>query len=160
MKKTLLHVGCGNDYQEGFINSDQRSEWKGKKLKLDKVMPLGGLWPYEDNSVDGVVGMHVFQQLTWRELITAFQEIYRILKPGGVLRMGVPLVDMPEYTLEYLLGWNNINLLSFDILERVLRYRIGFKGIIQCEYQETKVPEFKKVDNRKDRGTAYIEIIK
>lgn len=158
--KKLLHVGAGGLYYEGFENSDMRREWKGKVLKLDQVFPLGGIWPYEDASVDGVVGMHVFQQLTWRELVMAFQEIYRVLKPGGVLRMGVPLVEMREYSLDYLLGWNNITLLSFDLLSQVLVNRIGFAKLEERRYQETAIPEFKQVDNRRDRGTAYLEATK
>lgn len=158
--KTLLHVGCGTQYFKGFINSDYRMEWKGNSLKLDKVMPLGGLWPYEDSSVDGIVGMHVFQQLTWRELVIAFQEAHRVLKPGGVLRMGVPLVDMEEYSLDYLLGWNNITLLSFGLLDEVLRARIGFATVIHTPYKQSLIPELAQVDNRRDRGTAYIEAIR
>lgn len=158
--KLLLHVGSGGIYFEGLENSDMRREWKGKVLKLDRVLPLGGLWPYTDASVDGVVGMHVFQQLTWRELTMAFQEIHRVLKPGGVLRMGVPMVELEEYTLDYLLGWNNITLFSYELLKKVLVDRIGFAQMYECEYQKTIMPEFKQVDNRKDRGTKYYECLK
>jgi ubiquinone/menaquinone biosynthesis C-methylase UbiE len=155
----LLHVGCANRYYEGFINSDMRAEWKGKAHKLDLQMNLGEPWPYEDESVDGIVGMHVFQQLYWRNLLVAFREAYRVLKPGRALRMGCPMVEIEDRSLDYLLGWNNINLFSFDLLERVLR-RIGFTQIKNCEYQETSIEEFKQIDNRKDRGTWYIEAIK
>jgi hypothetical protein len=64
--KLLLHVGCANRYCEGFVNSDMRTEWKGKPHKLDLVMDMTEPWPYDDESVDGIVGMHVFQQLDWR----------------------------------------------------------------------------------------------
>lgn len=160
MEKKLLHVGAANRYYEGFINSDKMTHWKGRKYKLDAVMPLGEPWPYKNKSIDGIVGMHVFQQLSWRELVVAFREAYRVLKPGGVLRMGCPMVEHNKYDLDYLLGWNNINLFSFDLLERVLVDRIGFSKIDNCDYQVTAIEEFKKIDNRKDRGTWYIEAIK
>lgn len=156
----LLHVGAANRYYEGFINSDKMTEWKGKKYKLDAVMSLGEPWPYQDASVDGIVGMHVFQQLTWRELLVAFREAYRVLKPGGIFRMGCPMVEMEDKALGWLLGWNNINLFSYDLLCRVLVDRLGFSQLKECKYQETKMPEFKQIDNRKDRGTMYIEAIK
>lgn len=158
--KILLHVGSGGLYYKGFINSDMRTEWKGKKHKLDKVMPLGEPWQYADESVDGIIGMHVFQQLSWRELVVAFREAYRVLKPKGIIRMGVPMIEIKDKSLDYLLGWNNINLFSYDLLEKVLIERIGFSKIKKCEYKETAIEEFKQIDNRKDRGTIYLEICK
>jgi len=156
----LLHVGCANLYYEGFINSDFRTEWKGKPFKLDEVMDLGKPWPYKDKSVDGIVGMHVFQQLTWRELVVAFREAYRVLRNGGILRMGVPMVEIMEKDLDYLLGWNNINLFSYDLLKRVLVDRIGFRLFLQRDYQNSTILEFARVDNRPGRGTLYFEAIK
>ena len=156
----LLHVGCANRYYEGFENSDKMTSWKGRKYKLDRVMPLGEPWPHKDKSVDGIVGMHVFHQLSWRELVVAFREAYRVLKPGGVLRMGLPMVEIIDRDLDYLLGWNNINLFSFDLLERVLVERIGFRSIENCDYQKTAIEEFKQIDNRRNRGTWYIECVK
>lgn len=136
------------------------TEWKGKKHTLDVVMPLGEPWPYENESVDGIVGMHVFQQLTWRELVVAFREAYRVLKIGGVLRMGCPMVEIMGRDLDYILGWNNINLFSFDLLHMVLVDRIGFISFKKCEYQQTAMPEFRIIDNRQNRGTWYLEAIK
>lgn len=157
--KTLLHVGAANRYYEGFINSDMRTHWKEKAYKLDLVMNLGEIWPYEDESVDGIVGMHVFQQLTWRELLVAFSEAKRVLKKGGILRMGCPMVEMEDRALGWLLGWNNINLFSYDLLRMVLVDRFGFQ-MRRRAYQDTDMPEFKQVDNRPDRGTWYFECVK
>lgn len=160
MDKKFLHIGCANRYYEGFENSDKMTGWKGKKYKLDRVMELGKPWPHKDNSVDGIVSMHVMQQLSWRELVVAFREAYRVLKPGGVMRMGCPMVEVEYKTLDYLLGWNNINLFSFDLLGKVLVGRIGFSSFNDCGYQDTAISEFKKIDNRNGRGTMYFEAIK
>lgn len=160
MEHLMLHVGCANRYYEGFINSDKMTGWKGKEYKLDLVMPLGEPWPYENESIDGIIGMHVFQQLSWRELVVAFREAYRVLKPRGVLRMGCPMVEIEDKDLDYLLGWNNINLFSFDLLKKVLVDRIGFLELKKCDYQETRIDQFKQIDNRRDRGTHYFEAYK
>lgn len=73
------------------------------------------------------------------------------------MRFGTIMVESNK-ALDYILGWNNINLFSFDLLKRVLKGRIGYKDIKVCEYQETAMPEFKQVDNRAvNRGTFFIE---
>lgn len=156
----LLHIGAANRYYKGFINSDKMTEWKGKKYKLDAVMPLGEPWPYEDESMDGIVGMHVFQQLSWRELLVAFREAKRVLKKGGVLRMGCPMIEIEDRSLDYLLGWNNINLFSKDLLRMVIEDRFGFKKFRERGYGKSRMPELAKLDNRKNRGTLYFDIVK
>lgn len=158
--KKLLHVGAANRYYEGFENSDKMTEWKGKDYKLDCVMELGNAWDMKGESVDGIIGMHVFQQLPWRDLVVCFREAYRVLKLGGVLRMGVPTSDMTDRDLNFLLGWNNVNLLNFEILNDVLVKHIGFTKFAQREYQDSDIEEFKQIDNRKDRGTYYFEAVK
>ena len=154
-----MHVGCANRYYEGFINSDKVEVWKGKKRKLDLVMDLGKPWPYKDESVDGIVGMHVFQQLTWRELLVAFSEAKRVLKKGGVLRIGCPMIEIDK-PLEYLLGWRNINLFSLDLLKTVLVDRIGFRRFRERGYKRSWLPILTIADNRQHRGTLYMDVVK
>jgi len=157
---TLLHVGCANKYHEGFVNSDSRTGWEGKEYKLDEILDLSKPWHYEDDSVDGIVGMHVFQQLTWRELMVAFSEAYRVLKKGCALRIGCPTADMTDRALGWLLGWNNINLFNKEILEQVLVGHVGFSDFRECQYQGSSSKELAKVDNRPHRSTKYFEAIK
>ena len=142
----LLHIGAGNCTHEGFINLRQED------------MDISQPWPYEDGSVDGVISMQVLQQLYWRDLRVALWESYRVLHSGGVMRFGTMLID--DNMLDYVLGWKNINLFSFDLLQRVLE-QIGFRGVAVCEYRESKIKEFAQVDNRPiGRGTSYIECYK
>lgn len=146
--KTLLHIGCGNQRHQGFINTD--------KTEMDISKP----WPYANESVDGIVSMQVLQQLAWRDLIFALNESYRVLKKGGVMRFGTILVESDK-PLDFVLGFKNITLFSFDLLKRVLIDRVGYSSIRICKYRETTVPEFVPVDNRHvGKGTVYIEVIK
>jgi predicted SAM-dependent methyltransferase len=160
MGKRLLHVGCANRYHEGFENSDKMTGWDDKEYKLDRVMPLGEPWPRSNESVDGIVGMHVFQQLPWRELIVCFREAFRVLKPGGVLRMGIPTAEMTGRKLEWLVGWNNVNLLNEQILRDVLVDHIGFKQLRERGFRRSRIKELGKVDNREKRFTKYFEATK
>lgn len=145
--KKLLHIGCGNKRYDGMDNLTQE--------ELDIAKP----WPYKTGSIDGIVSMQVLQQLYWRDLMVAFKEMYRVLKPGGIMRFGTMLVG--NNTAEYALGWKNINLFTFELLKRVLIDEIGFSRISVCNYQETKIEEFKKADDRRNgKGTSYLELIK
>jgi len=143
----LIHIGCRNRKYEGFINTD--------KDEMDITKP----WPYESNSVDGIISMQVFQCLTWKELMFTFSESLRVLKKGGVMRMGVSLMET-NYRLDEVLYGNNINLFSFDLLKNVLIDRIGYSSIKLCKYRETLIPEFAQVDSRSNRGSSYIEVVK
>lgn len=157
----FLHIGCGGDYRKGFVNSDKTLIWKGETRHLDDVFDLGGPWPYESESVDGIVSMHVLQQVDWRGLaFFTFPEALRVLKRGGVMRFGCPMVEIEDKSLEWLLGWNNINLFSEDLLRRVLVGRIGFSEFKECAYRQSAIPELGRLDNRKDRGTRYYEVVK
>lgn len=140
----LLHVGAGNIKHEGLINL--------KKEDLDISKP----WSYETESIDGIVSMQVLQQLNWRDLVVALRESYRVLKKGGVMRFGTLLIE--NEILDYLLGWNNINVFSFDLLTRVLE-EVGFQDIRIRRFRETEQQLFAQVDNRHEHS-SYIECIK
>lgn len=156
----LLNLGCGTDYRTGFVNIDRTTTSPdGKKLKVDLLLELGEAFPYKDGSVDGVVAMHVLQQLGWRDLVSCIREVYRVLKNGGVFRIGCPMVEMAGYDLNYLLGWNNINLFSEQLLVNVFK-RVGFKYLLRRGFGESELPVLAIVDNREDRGTWYFDAIK
>ena len=156
----LLHIGCGNHYHEGFINSDKDDTFPdGSPKKLDVVMDIAKPWSYEDESIDGIISMVVFQCLNWIELYFAFQESYRVLKKGGVMRFGVVLEETSQPVRKFLFG-KNIQVYNFELFRSILISRIGYSSIKLCNYRETTIPEFAKVDCRSARGTSFIEITK
>lgn len=106
MKK--LNLGCGGIRPEGWINTDsslnahlQRLPVIGKPLAkmLHKVsydtnnlryMNLNKRWKFADNSVDIVYSSHTFEHLSLTTTELFLKESFRVLKPGGVLRLVVP----------------------------------------------------------------------
>lgn len=159
--KKILHLGCGGLYQEGYINTDKTdTSPRGKKYKLDLILDISQPWPFEDSTIDGIVSMHVLQQVDWRGLVVALREAHRVLKRGGVMRFGCPMVEITDKPLEYLLGWNNINLFSYGLLKQVLVDRIGFSSFREHWYKRGAMPELYLLDNRHRRGTLYFEVIK
>ena len=64
-----------------------------KRLELDHSQPL----PFADESFDVVyshVALHYFDMVTTEQI---FSEIYRVLKPGGIVSFLVNSVNDPEY---------------------------------------------------------------
>jgi len=76
-KPIRLHLGCGDQHMDGFINIDLRD------CGQDMVWDLTKGIPFPDNSVEEVYSCHFIEHLTDDESIDLFREIYRVLKPKG-----------------------------------------------------------------------------
>lgn len=46
--------------------------------------------PYSDNSVDLIYASHLIAYFDRQEIVPIFQEWFRVLKPGGILRLATP----------------------------------------------------------------------
>lgn len=147
----ILHIGCGpNTFIEGMENTD--------KEEFD-VLSAKAWAEVESNSVDAFVAMHVLQEFPWRNLIAFLDQVRRTLKPGGVLRLGVPHIDSGK-TLQYILSWGNINLFSEEILTKVIEER-GFAAVKKCDFKVTgtDIENITAADNRADE-TLFLEAYK
>jgi hypothetical protein len=60
---------------------------------------------------------------------------------------------------ELALGWNNIVLFTFELLDKVLK-SIGFVHVELSKYRQSSMPEFNATDNRPDKGSSFIEAFK
>ena len=105
--KKYLQLGCGNsDIDKNFINADFFTldffnPFKKKKIHyLDLRYPL----PFKDNSFEGVFTEHTVEHLYASEVDNLIKEVYRVLKPGAILRIIVP--DLKKYVEFY----NNKNI--------------------------------------------------
>lgn len=89
MKK--LHFGCGPHRIDGWENYDR---------DVDLTKPL----PFDDNSVDYIFSEHVVEHLTPQEAWRYFEECFRILTHGGVVRTTVPdvYITWNKMTSDYL----------------------------------------------------------
>ncbi len=79
----ILNIGCGKDtYGTDFIDLyPQRPE----VVKCD--MELGKL-PYENDVFDEIIASHVLEHV--RNLFPLMEELHRVLKRGGLLKVWVP----------------------------------------------------------------------
>lgn len=85
MENVIVNLGCGKVRIPGSIGVD-RVMIKGY---TDKIHDLNVVpYPFEDDSVDEIHFYHVLEHLD--HPVRKMEEIWRILKPGGVLHMRTP----------------------------------------------------------------------
>jgi SAM-dependent methyltransferase len=83
-----LNLGCGDKILPGYINVDVAEARLGKKP--DVLCDLRQLTPFEDQSVDEILSVHVVEHF-WRwEVVDILKEWVRVLKPGGVMYLECP----------------------------------------------------------------------
>ena len=78
-----LHLGCGPVHLDGFINIDI----------APAPLSMNVLWglPFDDGTVATVYLSHLLEHLFYpTDVMGLFAEIYRVLAPGGVVRVVVP----------------------------------------------------------------------
>ncbi len=79
-----LHLGCGGEHKSGWVNVDLLGD------PVDVAWNLAHPLPFESGSADAVFHEHLLEHLPLPDGATLMQECYRVLKPGGILRVGVP----------------------------------------------------------------------
>jgi Methyltransferase domain len=171
-----LNWGCGEHTREGWINSDIK-EAPGVDVVGDvrRGLPLGS------ESFDYAVSVHALPELSYPELVPALEELLRVLKPNGVLRLVLP--DLDKAVRAYLDGdeeyfhhvgkdaetpggrfiaqilWYGYSrsLFTAEFAGELLR-RAGFVDIAVCAPGETRsrFAEIVELDNREDES-FYIE---
>lgn len=86
MEMKILNVGAGNHIHRGAVNHDRLKH----RPEIDVVHDLNLLpWPWADNEFDQVCASSVFEHLDI-DLVAILNEVWRILRPGGTLRVKVP----------------------------------------------------------------------
>jgi SAM-dependent methyltransferase len=83
-----LHLGCGTKYLPGFINVD------GNLFnKIDLWLDVRNGLPFPTQSVDSIYSTHMFEHFYADELSGLLGECFRVLKPGGGIRLVVPNLE-------------------------------------------------------------------
>jgi len=96
-KNNFINLGCGSIIKKDMINIDFFFE-KGIDYGADLRYPLR----IPSNSVDGIVCEHTMEHILYKDDEKLLSECYRILKPGGVLRIILP--DISKFINAYASG--------------------------------------------------------
>src|SRR2546421_11201949 len=79
-----LHLGCGSGGIGGWINVDMIG------AAADLVWDLRWPLPFKSESIDAIFHEHLLEHLALPEAVGMIKECFRLLRPGGILRMAVP----------------------------------------------------------------------
>ena len=82
-----INIGCGRTYRKGFVNVDAFD-----KSVADLVMSAHHL-EFDDNVAELIECSHVLEHLGAVRSIYAISEFYRVLKPGGALKIATPDIE-------------------------------------------------------------------
>lgn len=166
-----LHLGCGTVRFEGWLNIDIGSN-KAKDLELDITWPL----PFESDSCEYIYTEHMLEHLDVDQGLNFLRECYRVLKPGGVIRIAIPSLDIlikrsyegnwndadwlkwPEF--QYIKSraemlniafrsWGHKWLYDREELHRRLQ-EAGFTNVVDCNWQKSDHHELEGRETRKD----------
>lgn len=174
-----LNWGCGSHVRPGWINTDIK-----QAPEVDLVADIMKGLPLEDDSIDYAVSVHALPELRYDEVVPALQELKRVLKPGGVLRLVLP--DLQKAIDAYVRGDTRyFHLVEDDaatlggrLITQVLWYgysrtlftsdytaelltRAGYSDLALCQPHRTASPfaAIVELDNREGES-LYIEATK
>lgn len=86
MKQEIrLHLGCGKRYIPGFVHVDLDSF-----PHIDYQSDVAHLPMFQDESVSLIYSSHALEYFDRIEVQEVLKEWWRVLRPGGILRVAVP----------------------------------------------------------------------
>ena len=84
-----LHIGCGNNKKEGWINIDL-------SRKADVILDFRRPIPLPTSSCSIIYSEHFLEHLAYpTDALSFLAECYRLLEPGGTFSVGVPDTEGP-----------------------------------------------------------------
>ena len=83
-----LHIGCGDHILDGWLNSDLDPVSK-------KIFHLNATWsfPFKKDFFNYIFSEHMIEHITYSQGQHMLSECFRVLKPGGKIRLTTPDFD-------------------------------------------------------------------
>jgi predicted SAM-dependent methyltransferase len=169
-----LHLGSGNEHKDGWVNIDLAG------YPVEAAWNLAERLPLPDGSAEAVFHEHLLEHLTLEDGLAFCIESHRLLRSGGVLRIGVPdagaaarsYVDEDAFLERVrpgrptaMLALQEIfyypghrTMYDFETLALVLR-AAGFGNPEQRAFGETALEPMPDSEHRRDE-TLYVEAVR
>lgn len=121
---THLNLGCGTNKLP--------APWKNFDMEMDITKPL----PIADASVEKILIEHCLEHVSGPKAFRFLQEAYRVLKPGGVIRVCVPELQRlsKEAAIDIIVNHGHEVVYDFTVLSQMLNCAGFEKGnIVETE---------------------------
>jgi SAM-dependent methyltransferase len=114
--------------------------------------------PLPDSSVNCVYSAHFFEHLSPEDGKRLFQDVRRVLKPEGVLRVNVPDAEDSGYGLDKDRGWYSQHRCMYDwnSLERALK-EAGFSEVLRYNSSQGSVSDLEVLEGQRSPNGLYVE---
>lgn len=117
-----LNLGCGSNRLDGWKNYDA-------DLDFTKRLPFG------DNTAEFILIEHALEHTDMRQAFLFMEEARRVLKPGGTLRICVPMLERIKdvaHCRDLIVGHGHQAVWSYATMARLLGVA-GFTMIAESE---------------------------
>ncbi len=185
-----VNIGCGTSTARDWYNIDNSPSILLSRVPLARRLlrlppwprdvhrhnVLNGL-PFANGSVSVVYSSHTFEHFTYSQSLALTKECFRVLQPGGILRIVVPDLELivSEYLSDpdplashrlvqrLLLGhtWQDVlhpgahHSQMFDARSLLAMIsEAGFKEVRRCAFRESDAPDLTQIEPEERRGES------
>jgi predicted SAM-dependent methyltransferase len=177
--KRFLNLGAGGVRLDGFVNADfYRLHHMLKFNSADWMIDITKPWKCKHDYWDGVMIEHTNEHILYSENYDMLTELYRTMKPGGVLRIVVPDLgrylrweilkrteakmnrygSLPEAISNLTQNHLHISVWDFSLMAELLD-DIGYSEIVESKFGDSRVKEFVDSPNH-EWQSLYLEAVK
>lgn len=192
-----VNIGSGLSGAPGWYNIDNSPTLWLSRLPLVRRLFRTPDWPkdvhrhdvkkglpFADQSIRYIYSSHTFEHFTWDDSLLVAQECFRVLQPGGVIRIVVP--DLGLIVREYLQdpdprashqflsrlslshtvhdlihpGSNHSQMFDERSLVHLLR-QAGFPQVEVSRFMDSRIPDIGDIELAvRKRESLYVEAVK
>lgn len=167
---SLLHLGSGHTYLDGFVNADfYYLRWVPfkKNIPCDWLLDFRYNLNCEDNHWDGVFTEHTLEHLHYSDCLNLFKELYRTMNEGAWLRICVPGLEQglalqkqgqskAEIIYSLTQTWGHLSVWDADLMTEVLN-DAGFTTVNIVDFMQGADERLLKDSPGRRSGSLYVE---
>ena len=175
-----VNLGCGYRPMKGWINVD-----RARSPEVQVVWNLAEALPFPDSTCSAIFSEHVIEHISEEHAARLLSECYRVLKPGGALRISTPdaerflrsyagdgkflrhpgfaqQIETPLDRINQMMREYGQHLWVYDAESLILRLRkVGFSSAFAQEYRVSTHPRMQDIDSaEREFESLYVEAIK
>ena len=170
-KSRMLHLGCGYNYLDDFVNADyyylRWLPFVKQAGKYDWLQDFRRTLNCPDEYWEGVFSEHTIEHLHYSDCLKLFKELHRTMKTGAWMRICVPGLeetlaqschDMTRAEQVHHLAQNygHISVWNVDLMFKVLRDS-GFTVMRQASYLSGTDERLICDSEVRSSGSLYVE---